>query len=424
MLTRIIDLHIEAMSNHESSGMISSDGNDLDGAFISLSIGNTIKPTETHVEMNKNPDPVSVNFDTSSRELVCFLSSGNQTLADSRAQHLKPPPPNRALIALYVNSVSLNSLDLQPYNGRSEFYLPIVWIDIRDKIDQNGMPKTPCRSIVNDRQKIIEPAEKASSPTIPFKCADAIKREPHVHSFSNKFYGSDGRVFISTEDSTNMGHGHGQRQGEKQSQGQRHHIEYARSQSMPQQHLLRSGQGSGQGVFHVGDWICPACKAWVFSFRPDCFRCCTLRPDTGPHIVPRQPKKTTLRPEGDVREGDWNCLSCKGHNFADKLACFTCRAPKPQAAIGDYQQLECSQGDERACNETNTILSKCGGLEAAVGTGSLDAGIEGGGGVVTSPKAPQRFLRSMPGDWTCGSCNEIVFAKRYRCYKCSALRIR
>ena len=83
---------------------------------------------------------------------------------------------------------------------------------------------------------------------------------------------------------------------------------------------------------HVGDWVCPVCKCLVFSFRPDCFKCHTLRPDIGPPIVPRQPRKTMSRPDGDVRDGDWLCGACMGHNFADKLACFTCRVVRPQPA--------------------------------------------------------------------------------------------
>ena len=406
MLTRILDLHIEATTNFESNGAISNDDSHLNGVLVSLSIGSIIKTTDTCVQMNEglgsnsNPNPNPLNFDKPSREFVCLLSSGNQTLADSRAQLSTQLYPNRALIALYVNSDSMTSLGLQPYNGRSAFYLPIAWIDIKDKSDRNGPINTPTRGMIHDSHRRIESSAPVSLPSFRLKCADAIEKENHMRNYSTRFRDGNGCEIIDMESSTNVGHRN------------------ERSPSLPQQRLR-----SGQGVFHIGDWICPECKALVYSFRPDCFRCRTLRPDTGPHIVPRQPKKTALRPEGDVREGDWNCLSCKGHNFADKLACFTCRAPRPQTPIEVSQHLECTERDEHINFETNTISTKGRGVESVVGSGSIDAGIKVGA-VVVFPKAPEKFLRSMPGDWTCPSCKEIVFAKRYRCYKCSALRIR
>jgi len=30
-----------------------------------------------------------------------------------------------------------------------------------------------------------------------------------------------------------------------------------------------------------------------------------------------------------MKMGDWMCQSCGGHNFANKVACFTCKNPKP-----------------------------------------------------------------------------------------------
>ena len=134
-----------------------------------------------------------------------------------------------------------------------------------------------------------------------------------------------------------------------------------------------------------GDWICPACHALVFSFRHDCFKCHELRPEktaASPALIPRQPPRSTGHPEGEVREGDWLCDNCGGHNFATKLACFTCRAPRPPGyplppppALGN--------GDD-------------GGREHKV----------------------------LPGDWTCPNCRENVFSKRSRCYRCSTSKPR
>ena len=134
-----------------------------------------------------------------------------------------------------------------------------------------------------------------------------------------------------------------------------------------------------------GDWICPTCKALVFAFRNDCFRCHTVRPEkagAAVMVMPRQPPRTDVHPEGDVRDGDWLCDSCGGHNFATKIACFTCRCPRPPG----YALPAATEGEEAE------------NREGKMGTTVL------------------------PGDWTCPNCKENVFAKRNRCYKCSTSR--
>ena len=162
------------------------------------------------------------------------------------------------------------------------------------------------------------------------------------------------------------------------------------------------------------NWVCPSCKLMVYGHRVQCFKCKTAKPanpevstnqgtqgDRGDrggdyanrasgaggsgepraaragthHIYPRKPK------DGDVRDGDWSCEVCKGHNFANKIACFTCRSPRPAGYV--------------------------------IAPGSED-GAEGG----AEGAAPKPVDRK-PGDWTCPKCDENVFAKRNRCYKCS-----
>jgi len=155
------------------------------------------------------------------------------------------------------------------------------------------------------------------------------------------------------------------------------------------------------------NWECPSCQAVVYGRRAVCFKCKTAKPanatavsaaavpaaaasarvsgagaaaggggggasatsgGNGTHLYPRKPK------DGDVRDGDWVCSGCKGHNFASKIACFTCRTPRPPGYVIDTP-------------------------DAADGEAA---------------KADRK-----PGDWTCPKCTENVFAKRNRCYKCS-----
>ena len=162
----------------------------------------------------------------------------------------------------------------------------------------------------------------------------------------------------------------------------------------------------------VPDWQCPSCKVSVFARKMQCYKCKTAKPSVatsassavalatnyvasatpvtdnrgptgvvaaagtarvavapggGTHLYPRKPK------DGDVRDGDWICSGCKGHNFASKIACFTCRSARPPGYVIDTP--DATAGDVKADRK--------------------------------------------PGDWTCPKCNENVFAKRNRCYKCS-----
>ena len=81
------------------------------------------------------------------------------------------------------------------------------------------------------------------------------------------------------------------------------------------------------------------------------------------------------------RPGDWNCESCKAHNFRSRNTCFSCNAPKPQGAGGDA---------------------------AAAGGGG------GGGGGNAS-------FDFKPGDWTC-SCGQHNFRRRTQCMACNKPR--
>ncbi|KAH6757568.1 hypothetical protein C2S51_038716 [Perilla frutescens var. frutescens] len=64
-----------------------------------------------------------------------------------------------------------------------------------------------------------------------------------------------------------------------------------------------------------GDWNCRSCQHLNFQRRDSCQRCGDPRP--GP----------------DVRPGDWYCAvaNCGAHNFASRSSCFKCGAGKDDA---------------------------------------------------------------------------------------------
>lgn len=117
----------------------------------------------------------------------------------------------------------------------------------------------------------------------------------------------------------------------------------------------------------------------MFARRTVCFKCHHTRSDQS-HPAPRQPPVTLNKPDGDVRDGDWTCNHCNGHNFASKLACFTCHKIRP----GFEDPLAVTNGENEASSTP---------------------------------------ARQLPGDWLCPKCNLNVFAKRSRCYKCCYSRV-
>lgn len=113
-------------------------------------------------------------------------------------------------------------------------------------------------------------------------------------------------------------------------------------------------------------------------------------------LTPRRPPVTPLKPKGDVREGDWICTACNGHNFSNKLACFTCH----RARVGGETTIGGSKE-----GTTVAAYDDENNMKQAVTTPS-----SGSSGII------------MAGDWECPKCKENVFAKRNRCYKCSTCK--
>lgn len=165
--------------------------------------------------------------------------------------------------------------------------------------------------------------------------------------------------------------------------------------------------GGGEGgerdrvpVGYPGDWICPNCGLLVYSRKVVCFKCHTCKPGTegaggagagaavpvgGGNGQKRSPSAGSPRSDLPMRDGDWFCSLCEGHNFANKVACYKCRQIRP--------------GFE--------------GVGLAVDPAAGGSGTPHG----DSPKTTVKR-----GDWACPNCGENVFAKRTRCFKCNTAK--
>lgn len=338
-LTQNNDLRIETKGTDGK-------GSDLEGVVVSLVVCAVNRSVESSTNGSTNTNPTSTPV---SCALTCFPVA-------KKDAHQK----YRAIIALHISADSIGALGLQPLDDLQDFYLPFGFIDVKEPsglynkvtAGHNGPQGAVGQSRAVHPQQ--GPNKGVQSGNMPNRIK-GVQENGHNHKVINKDMpqSAGGHNVASRGPNT---HHNG-------------HVNY--------------GQGSAAGgMSHAGDWICPVCKVLVFSYRPDCFKCHTLRPvDSSYQLVPRQPPKTNSKPEGDVRDGDWLCLSCQGHNFASKLACFTCRSPRPPVA---------SSG-EKAGDDTSIV----------------------DGNATT---------KVMPGDWQCPTCLENVFAKRFRCYKCSTQR--
>ncbi|BDA42771.1 probable zinc finger Ran-binding domain-containing protein 2 at C-terminar half [Coccomyxa sp. Obi] len=89
-----------------------------------------------------------------------------------------------------------------------------------------------------------------------------------------------------------------------------------------------------------GDWACPACNANNFARRMECYQCSEPRPASAGPVPSREPRfgsRDNFRdgPRRDapvMKQGDWMCPECNGHNFASRSDCFRCSFPRPASA--------------------------------------------------------------------------------------------
>merc|ERR1740129_2618258 len=91
----------------------------------------------------------------------------------------------------------------------------------------------------------------------------------------------------------------------------------------------------------------------------------------------------------NMRPGDWMCPSCNNHNYANRMACNKCSAPKLimfEGGCGGYNPVKVLAGTQRADPY-------------------------GSPGLVASEN-------TRPGDWTCPSCNNHNYANRIACNRC------
>jgi len=174
-----------------------------------------------------------------------------------------------------------------------------------------------------------------------------------------------------------------------------------------------------------GDWQCDKCFNTNFARRMQCNACSAPRKidDTNTNTNTSNTSNTNTT-TGSTFVGDWICSLCKTNNFAYRTNCFSCQAPK---GVGNNTSTSTTTG---TTNTTNNAVWQCANCESV--TPIAENMCQGCGGPrlqvqrntlqlkkenVGQPVVNTSLLRH--GDWICRHCNDINFAKRLSCRKCN-----
>eukprot|EP00929_Paragymnodinium_shiwhaense_P103911 TRINITY_DN6775_c0_g1_i2.p1 TRINITY_DN6775_c0_g1~~TRINITY_DN6775_c0_g1_i2.p1 ORF type:complete len:266 (+),score=42.63 TRINITY_DN6775_c0_g1_i2:94-891(+) len=145
-----------------------------------------------------------------------------------------------------------------------------------------------------------------------------------------------------------------------------------------------------------GDWNCPACGNHNYANRVACNKCAAPKQGNGGKggyggfIGYGQSKGAGKGREAAApyNAGDWSCPGCGNHNYAKRMQCNRCAAPRPGAA--PYGQMGNGFGQQQ------------GGAAF--------------GGKMMMMAVP---VDMRPGDWLCRACGNHNYANRDNCNKCA-----
>jgi len=213
----------------------------------------------------------------------------------------------------------------------------------------------------------------------------------------------------------------------------------------------RSGVGYGDGIsraqgennvqFKDGDWICEVCENLNFARRKECHRdsCRAPRPLSMNREIHNRgggetPWNAQALPSSNLsKPGDWNCEECGYLNFARRAECNSksCKAPRPvrgrgiSSRVGQTSRGSGGWGKSRVERGGDWNCGKCEFMNFARRTECKDCGEPRDESTAGQPGA-QRYNpygqsnnRERPGDWVCKECNMMNFSRRDVCHRTS-----
>jgi len=168
-----------------------------------------------------------------------------------------------------------------------------------------------------------------------------------------------------------------------------------------------------------GDWLCAACGNHNFASRVACNKCSAPKTSTGGSCGGGKPQ-TPAKP-ANMKDGDWFCNACGNHNFASRTACNRCNAPKIGAfGSGGSGAWGCDGKGGSAMGKGFGGFD--GGYGPYMGMGymmpAMPMMMGGNGAMMMGGKGG--IMKE--GDWLCPQCSNHNYASRVNCNKCSALK--
>jgi len=188
---------------------------------------------------------------------------------------------------------------------------------------------------------------------------------------------------------------------------------------------METGASNNQEM-RDGDWSCPNCGDHVFAKNNNCRKCGTGR--DGDMGAPPQSLRGNAQ---QMKDGDWMCPQCGDHVFARNAQCRQCGCRKPGGGGGngcggkggggkgghgggDMAQMQHQMmGMMQQMMQINPGMMKGMMNTVSGGGGGGKGGGGGGGGHLGNPT-------TKPGDWQCGSCGDMQFARNVVCRMCNA----
>ncbi|KAL5270398.1 hypothetical protein ACHWQZ_G001201 [Mnemiopsis leidyi] len=158
------------------------------------------------------------------------------------------------------------------------------------------------------------------------------------------------------------------------------------------------------------EWRCNLCGTLNGFRRKDCYKCCSVKPNSGPRPGPSLLGQVF----GDNRnnrnsDGSWDCPDCSVKNYSFRTECFKCKAPKPND----------SNRSQSSVNLNHSGSNR--GLLSTPGSKPDD---------YYEPESPPPRMDSANNanrqqfgpDWSCKFCSVDIFPTRNDCYKCGRSR--